>query len=106
MIRRRLQSTSPEPRRRRLAGIPAPSILSDERDLSDDDLAAALRLSYLAEQARIRDAILRESGGDIMRIVQEGLRNMSIRRRRRILSLLDHRLGMPLEKTQKELGIE
>lgn len=100
MIRRRLTSTKPAadasetPRRRRLSGIPYPSPPSDERDLLTDDLEAKLRLSYLAEQARIRDAILRETGGDVLSIVRESLGNMSSRDRRRVQSLLGRRLGV------------
>ncbi len=42
----------------------------------------------------------------IKTIVQEGLTNMSSKARRRVLSFLDRRLGVPLETIQKELGIE
>ena len=93
MIQRRLESTSTKARRRRISEIPSPSLPSDERDLSDDDLAVALRESFRAEGKRIRDAIRREIGGDILSVVQEGLRNMSRKARRRVLSFLDRRLA-------------
>jgi hypothetical protein len=104
---RRSERASPQPRRRRIKRIPSPSLPSDERDLSDDDLAAALRRSQLGEARRVRDAIRREIGGDIMSIVRESLQNMNSKAgRRRVLRLLHCRLGVPLEKIQKELGIE
>jgi hypothetical protein len=46
----------------------------------------------MAEQERVRDAIRREIGGDVLSFVQEGLKNMSRRERRRVQSFLDHRL--------------
>jgi hypothetical protein len=99
MIRKRLTITkqpaiaSAQPRRRRLSGTPSPSIPSDERDLSTDDLAAKLRDSFLAEGRRVREAIRREIGGDVLSILQEGLKSMSSRERRRVQSFLDHRLA-------------
>jgi hypothetical protein len=96
MIRRRLTNTSwsehisPAPQRRRISRIPSPSPPSDERD---DDLGAAIRLSYLAERARVRDALRREIGDDLLSVVQEGLRNMSPKARRRVQSRLVHLLA-------------
>jgi hypothetical protein len=72
MIRKRLTNTkrsegeSAQPQRRRISRIPSPSIPSDERDLSDDDLTAAkLAESFRAERARVRDAIRRAIGNDL-----------------------------------------
>jgi hypothetical protein len=100
MIRRRLTNTkqsegeSAQPRRRRTSEISAPSLLSDERDLSDDDLTTAkLAESFRAERARVRDAIRRAIGNDLLSVVQEGLRNMSSKSRRRVQSRLDHLLA-------------
>ena len=76
MIRKRLLTTkrsehaSPEPRRRRLSGVSAPSLPQDERDLSDDDLRAKLRDSFLAEQVRIRNMIRQVVGDNILVIVR------------------------------------
>jgi len=95
MIRRRLTSTkgsegeSALPRRRRISRIPSPSIPRDERDPQ----LAELRANFRAEGARLRDAIRREIGADLLSVVQEGLTNMSGRDRRRVQSLLDHRLA-------------
>jgi hypothetical protein len=94
MIRRRLESTSTKPQRRRISGTQSPAIPQDERDLSNDDLGAALRFSYLAEGKRIRDVIHREIGGDVLSIVRESLGKMSGRGRRRVLSFLDRCLGV------------
>ncbi len=96
MIRRRLSSTkrskhvSPEPRRRRILRTPSPAIPSEERG---DDLVAAHRDSFRAEQVRLRDAIRRAIGGDALPLAHESLGNMSGRRRRRVQRLLDHRLA-------------
>ena len=90
MIRRRPQSVSMKPQRRRLSGIPSPSIPTDEYDVS----LAELRASFLAEQARIRDAIRQAIGDDIMSIVRESLQKMNRKGRRRVLSLLDDRFGV------------
>jgi hypothetical protein len=102
----RSEIVSAQPPRRRISSIPSPSIPSDDRDLSDDDLGARLRDSFLAEGKRVRDTIHRAIGGDLLSIVRESLSNMSSRDRRRVLRLLDCRSGVPLEKIQKELGIE
>jgi len=94
MIRKRLASAkrpeiaSAQPRRHRLAGPPSTSIPSDE---CDSELAE-LEANFMAEQERVRDAIRREIGGDVLSFVQEGLKNMSRRERRRVQSFLDHRL--------------
>jgi hypothetical protein len=99
MIRKRLSSTtrsesaSPAPQRRRISRIPSPSIPQDERNLSDDDLRAELRDSYLTEQARVRDAIRREIGDNLPAIVRESVTNMSAGYRRRVLSLFKRRLA-------------
>jgi hypothetical protein len=100
MIRKRLTNTkqsegeSAQPRRRRISRIPSPSLLSDERDLSDADLRAAkLAESFRAERVRVRDAIRRAIGNDLLSVVQEGLTNMSGKGRRRVQSRLDHLLA-------------
>jgi hypothetical protein len=93
MIRRRLEIASAQPRRCRISTPPPSAIPSDDRDFSDDDLEAKLRDSFRAEGKRVAEAIRQATGGDIMRIVQEGLRNMSGRARRRVQSLLDHLLA-------------
>ncbi len=96
MIRRRLTSAnqseraSPEPRRRRISRTLSPSMPSDDCDLSDDDLRVKLRDSFLAAGARVREAIRREIGDDLLPILHESLGNMSSRERRQVLSLLDH----------------
>ena len=83
----RSEDASPEPRRCRILRTPS----SPDHGISDNDLAAAHRDSFRAERARLRDAICRATGGDIMRVVAEGLRNMSSSSgRRRVLSLLGH----------------
>lgn len=89
---RQSEQTSTAPRRRKISGIPAPTLPSDERDLSDDDLAASLRLSYLAEQKRVAEAIRQEIGDDLLSLLRDSLANMSGRGRRRVLALLDRRL--------------
>jgi len=99
MMRRRLTSMmqsegdSAQPRRRRISRTPSPSLPRDERDLSDNDLAAGLKVSFRSEGARIREAIRRATGGDVLSVVQEGLTSMSSSGRRRVLSLLDHHLA-------------
>ncbi len=100
MIRRRLSSptrseiASAKPQRRRISGIPSPPIRSDQHVVStDDDLVAELRRSQLAEARRVREAIRREIGGDVLSIVHESLSNMSSRDRRRFQSLLDRCLA-------------
>ena len=93
IVRRRLQSVSGQPQRRRISRIPSPSPPSDEYDLSDDELEAKLRDSFRAEGKRLRDAILREIGGDVRSFVRESLANMSSRQRRRVQSFLNRRFG-------------
>jgi hypothetical protein len=108
MIRRRLTSTkgsegdSTQPRRRRISRSPSASIPQDERDPQ----LAELRANFRAEGARLRDAIRREIGGDVLPLVHESLGNMSSKARRRVLSFLDRRTNRSLEKIQKEMGIE
>jgi hypothetical protein len=109
MIRKRLSSVnqsepvSPQPLRRRISSIPSPPKPRDDRDLSDDDLAAALRHSQLSEARRVRDMLLQTVVGDIMSIVQKGLKNMkSSRHRRRVQSLLDRYLAAHPEHRLKQ----
>jgi hypothetical protein len=80
-----------KPQRRMISVSPIPS---GECDLSDDDLEAKLRDSFRAEGARIREAIRREIGGDLLSIVRESLGNMSAKDRRRVLAFLDRRFGV------------
>jgi hypothetical protein len=105
---RRSERASPQPPRRRILSIPSPSKPRDDRDpQTDDDIRAKLRDSFRAEGKRVAEAIRQEIGGDLLMIVRESLGNMkSSTGRRRVLRLLDCRLGVPLEKIQKELGIE
>lgn len=85
MIRRRLESASAEPRR-----VPSSAIPQDDRD---DDLGATLRLSCLAEQ-RLRTRFAKRSATIFLMIVHDSLGKMNSKRRSRVQSLLNCRLGV------------